>query len=389
MDCDLVVVGGGPVGSGVAALTSKGMRTVVLEEHPEVGVPVQCAGLVTPRVIELAGARETILSSLRGAVVHFPGGLTINVMGKETKAFVVDRKAFDQICQQRALDTGATYMLGTKCLSFSAVGDRMRVETNGSEGRKSIETELLVGADGYKSSVSRMGGLGRPRDSVKGIQADLDHVTEPQHMVHIYLGEKVAPGFFAWIIPCGAFTRVGLCVSRGNGVPSDFLRSFLQRVGLSGARRMSTISGVIPIGPLSRTFADRLMVAGDCAAQAKPLSGGGLYTGLIAAGCAGRTALEAFEAGDYSAAFLSRYQERWKAEIGKELDRGYRIRKIFVLLNDSKIDELGRLMSREDVVDILSTGDIDFPTAVAPALLRSIPSLLKFSPQILGSLLMR
>jgi flavin-dependent dehydrogenase len=84
---------------------------------------------------------------------------------------------------------------------------------------------------------------------------------------------------------------------------------------------------------------------------------------------------------------MSRYQERWRSEIGKELDKGYRIRKVFVRLNDRKIDEVGRLMNRRDVLEILSQGDIDYPSRLAPSILRSIPSLLKFSPQILGSLL--
>jgi flavin-dependent dehydrogenase len=129
------------------------------------------------------------------------------------------------------------------------------------------------------------------------------------------------------------------------------------------------------------------MIVGDAAAQAKPLSGGGLYTGMVAAECAARTAVEALKRNDFSIRMMSRYQEEWRSEIGKELDKGYRIRKVFVRLTDRKIDEVGKLMDRKDVLEILSQGDIDFPSRLAPSILRSIPSLLKLSPQILGSLL--
>lgn len=213
-------------------------------------------------------------------------------------------------------------------------------------------------------------------------------MAEQEH-VHVYLGNNVAPGFFAWKIPCGDFTRIGLCVSEENGPPSAYLRTLMEAEGLDGAERLATYSGVIPLGIRGRTYAERVMIAGDAAAMAKPLSGGGLFTGIISAECAAATALEALERDDLSERSLSRYQRMWKERIGRELDRGYRVRKVFVRLNDKKLDAAGKLMSKPEVRAILESGDIDKPTELAPAVLRSVPSLLRFSPQILGSLLFK
>lgn len=387
MHPDLIVVGGGPVGSRVAALTARSMHTLVLEEHSEVGVPVQCAGLVTPRVVKTACAEDTVLNKISGGVVHFPGGTTIELNGNETKAVVVDRKAFDVACCEKALEAGAEFMTDTRFTSFSRRDDALAVEAVSHGKSRAFHTSLLVGSDGYKSRVGSAASISRPRDSVKGMQTDIGRRLEDQDRLHVYLGRKIAPGFFAWIIPCGDSTRVGLCVKEEYGAPSKFLSSFLKAQGLDGSDRLSSISGIIPIGPPQNTFADRIMIVGDAAAQAKPLSGGGLYTGMVAADCAASTAIEALERNDFSARMLSRYQERWRSEIGKELDRGYRIRKVFVRLTDRKIDEIGKLMDRRDVLEILSQGDIDYPSKLAPSILRSIPSLLRLSPQILGSLL--
>jgi geranylgeranyl reductase family protein len=387
MDSDLIVVGGGPVGSRVAALTAKSMRTLVLEEHEKVGTPVQCAGLVTPRVVEMAGAEGTVLNRISGGVVHFPGGISIELNGKETKAVVVDRRTFDIASQEMALDAGAEFITGTRFTSFFRDQDSLNVEAVSGGEKRTLRANLLVGTDGYKSCVGRAAGIGQSRDMVRGIQTDIDRKLDDQDCIQVYLGQKIAPGFFAWMIPCGDLTRVGLCVSKGHGAPSSFLSSFLKTVGLGDAERLNSISGIIPIGPPQSTYADRVMVVGDAAAQAKPLSGGGLYTGMVAAECASRTAIESLKGNDFSSRMMSRYQERWRSEIGKELDKGYRIRKVFVRLNDRKIDEVGRLMNRRDVLEILSQGDIDYPSRLAPSILRSIPSLLKFSPQILGSLL--
>ena len=48
---DAIVVGAGPSGSYLAHLLSKkGFQVLNLEEHPEVGRPVDCTGVVTNRV---------------------------------------------------------------------------------------------------------------------------------------------------------------------------------------------------------------------------------------------------------------------------------------------------------------------------------------------------
>lgn len=44
---DVVVVGGGPCGSSAAkAAAEKGMKTIMLEEHPEIGIPEHCPGIL-------------------------------------------------------------------------------------------------------------------------------------------------------------------------------------------------------------------------------------------------------------------------------------------------------------------------------------------------------
>ncbi len=386
MDSDLVVVGGGPVGCAVAAITARKFSTLVMEEHVDAGVPVQCAGLVTARVIDMVEAQDSVINRISGMVLHFPGGAELRLDGKETKAVVVDRFKFDQRCKDRAVAAGADYVTGSKFQNFKVEDDGI---TLSAEGRPLARCKLLVGADGYKSGVSKMAGLPPPRDVVKGFESDVDHRMDEQSHVHVYLGNRVAPGFFAWKIPCGNFTRIGLCVSEGNGPPSNYLKTLMENEKLDGFRRLENYSGVIPLGTLRRTYAERVMIAGDAAAMAKPLSGGGLFTGMISAECAAATAIDALEKKDLSIRSLSQYQRLWKERIGRELDRGYRVRKVFVRLSDKKLDDVGKLMLKPDVRAILESGDIDRPTELAPAVLRSVPSLLRFSPQILGSLLLK
>ncbi len=132
-DPELVVVGGGPVGSSVAAQTAS-FSTTVVEEHPEVGSPVQCTGLVHPRVVEMADASKSVINSIRGFKLFFPGGRVLDVRSDEVKALVIDRAAFDRRCCDRAIKEGADVLTGRKFVGFRRDGSKLKVRLEGPEG---------------------------------------------------------------------------------------------------------------------------------------------------------------------------------------------------------------------------------------------------------------
>ena len=61
MQADVLIVGGGPAGAAVAkGLSKNGFSVIIVEEHREIGRPVQCSGLVSPRVLEIAGSSRRV-----------------------------------------------------------------------------------------------------------------------------------------------------------------------------------------------------------------------------------------------------------------------------------------------------------------------------------------
>jgi digeranylgeranylglycerophospholipid reductase len=385
MESDLLVIGGGPAGCGFAARAAKDATVTVLEEHVEIGRPVQCTGLVAPRVVDMAKAKESVICAIRGARFHFPAGTVVDFRSADIKALVVERRSFDQRCAEIAADAGAKILTSSSLVK--AVVKPSGVEARFlREGRpEKCSSSIIIGADGYKSRVSEMTDLAPARERIKGLQVDLD-IEDRSDILDVFIGSKVAPGFFAWRIPCGDFVRVGVCISQGNGPPSQYLRSLLKILELEDAKSLERISGVIPLGFPLRTYADRTILVGDAAGQAKPLSGGGLYTGMTAARIAAEVALAALKEGDLSAERLSEYQCRWKEEIGRELERGYLIRKAYLRLSDKRLEALGKTLDRPEVKEVLATGDIDFPSLLAPQIIKAAPKLLRFAPQVLRSM---
>ena len=360
---DIAVVGGGPAGSACAALLARGHDVTVFEEHPRIGVPVQCAGLISDAAIRLSGVSPSFLATVYGAEAVFPDGTVVEVRSKKPKARVVDRSELDSLMAARAMDAGAEYRMSERVRSVG-VSDGVVLEHSSGTTR----ADLAIGADGPASVVVASIGNNAPSEMIRGIQADVRVEIDRQDMFRMHLGSEFAPGFFAWEIPCGDFTRVGLCTSWSAGPPAQYLKHLLSRLGYSD-KVVGMSCGRIPVGRRRTMSSDRIMLVGDAASQIKPISGGGIYPSMIAAPLLAEVASSAIAENDLSAKRLGEYDRRFEAVVGRELRSGARIRRWFVRMDDDDLNRAGGYSARPDVRTVLDTMEIDNPITVIPKLL--------------------
>jgi len=382
---EVLVVGGGPAGSAAARLLARDHEVTLVEEHSTPGEPLQCAGLVTRRGIP-PFAEESILGQVRGARLVSPLGFTLELEAKGTRACVIDRAQFDKIMFHKAVDEGAVPKLGAAVRNVVPQDESVLHELR-SEGRsEQLVAEVTIGADGYKSVCRRAARLPAPKHMLTGIQVDLKGIDLQSDFVELYFGRNIAPGFFAWAIPAEDLTRVGLCTWDSDLAPAVYLKKLLSRPDFAKARRVSISSGKIPIGPGKSAVRGRIALVGDAACHAKPLSGGGVFTGVSGAELCTRVVHEFLS--DDGSSDLSEYDSLWKDEFGKELSRAFRIRKVFLNLTDKKLDKALRIFAEPDVRQLLERhGDIDYPASLSSSVLKLAPKLAQFSPQIIESLL--
>ena len=109
----------------------------------------------------------------------------------------------------------------------------------------------------------------------------------------------------------------------------------------------------IPLKPLNKTYADRVLVVGDAAGFAKPTTGGGIYYAIRSGEIAAVVANEAFVDGDFSSKLLKRYQSRWKGVMGRELSIGYYARMLYEALGDRRLEYLLSASSEWGIQDEL------------------------------------
>ncbi len=393
-DVDVLVVGAGPAGSTAAfRLAAHGHRVVVVEEHPRVGLPVQCAGLVSQRVLDLAGSDSFVRAPVRGASVFGPSLGSISFRAESPRAFVIERSGLDIYLADRAARAGAEYRTATTFEHrLEADGVRERVRLRAPDGSiRELSARVVIGADGVSSAVARAYRLRRPVEILPAFEAEFPKSPGDADTVEVYLGRRLSPGLFGWWIPDGAGgARVGVaCDADGTSAKAYFDRlvaHLSRRFGAPLGSATAYLASGIPIGTLPRTHGDRVLLVGDAAAQVKPLSGGGIFTGMRCAEIAAAVVHEGLERGDLSAVALAEYDRAWRAELGEELRRALYLRRIFVRLSDDELDAvIAALKGSESETTIVAFGDIDFPTHVVRELLGRSPSLLRLLPKALGA----
>jgi digeranylgeranylglycerophospholipid reductase len=111
------------------------------------------------------------------------------------------------------------------------------------------------------------------------------------------------------------------------------------------------------------------MLVGDAACQTKPISGGGLYPGLMGAIICSQVAVKALMAENFSREFLSGYQLQWNQKMHSELEKALNYREMFVNLSDFQLSLLIKILNTNYWRSLISEYmDIDYPSIVAEKL---------------------
>ena len=344
---DVIVVGAGPAGSSAArAAAERGLEVLLVERELEIGVPDKCGEFVPSlkemrRLIPHAKDLERYFDPPRDLIVNrtryvrfvFPNEREISI---EFEGVVIERKLFDKHLANEAARAGADVSTSVKVVDLLRGGRGIKAKTL--TGLVELESKVVVAADGAYSLVARRAGLplsSDPMDYGVGFQYEMVGVDHDPDYVDMYVGEDVAPGTYAWIIPKGLdVANVGTgvrvpYVKRGMNV-RDYQRNFVEKHPVASpklrrAKPTAVKAGCIPVGgPIEEMVAGNVLAVGDAGGHTVPTVGGGIPTGLVIGSIAGEVvASHVLEGGS-----LSAFDVAWRAELGETLKNSLRIRRM-------------------------------------------------------------
>jgi len=350
---DIIIVGAGPVGCKVGKLTAKhGLKVLILEEHPEIGVPIQCSGLVSHRIFKLSGvSRKVVVNKVRKARFYCSN----NYIELESKknVYVVDREKFDKEIAAKCEDAGAKIKTSTRFEDYKRVKNIIEVKTT----KDNFQTKILIGADGPNSTVANSAGIKLPDNILIGIQVTVESHLNP-NMVELWFGSKISPDFFGWVIPENEnFARVGLASSKKV---AECFNIFIKMRIKNKMKFKNKLAGPIRYGLIESSVSDNVILVGDAACHIKPFSGGGIIYGLIGANFASDACIKALDEEDYSSKFFKEnYDNVWKNRLAGPIRKGLIMKNLIHSFSDRKLSFLFSAVNATRIKKILEYADMD------------------------------
>ena len=304
---DIVVVGAGPAGAIAARMAAEaGMETLLIEKRLEIGTPVRCGESfelhTASRYLDDIPNQPWVNTITEFFSIHNTMGDCV-VVPPISPSIIADRKIFDREVAYTAAAAGAQVLVNTRAegLLFDDEGAVVGVKINCMGAKHDVYCKVVIAADGTESQVARWAGL-------KSIPSLSDLYVGTQFLVsglrgqirtdtsHYYVGEALAPGGYVWVFPKSEDTaNIGIVISgdRAEGTSAQaHLERFMQQHFPKARSVLGQVTGGIPItGGLKRLVADGVMVVGDAAHQADPLTAGGIVLGMVAGDYAGNVIL--------------------------------------------------------------------------------------------------
>ena len=349
----IIVVGAGPVGCYTAQLLKHyGYNPVILEEHPEVGKPVSCAGIVGKGIFEemrLPVSRKSVVNTINGAKVSF--NETSFELRRPGVALIVDRASFDKELSQKL-----EIEFKTELQDIHQIKDGYLLKTNNGE----YFADLVIGADGPNSRVRRALGFTSDMKLYRGYQYRVKMEAERQDQVTV---SYIKPfSLFTWLIPeMDGVVRLGTICNN----PYQELNNYMEKNGLKG-EIIEKNAGAIPIGNCELVRGNAALV-GDAACQVKPITSGGIYYGMKSA----ELLVDSIREGN-----LAQYTAKWSEEFGQEIKVCLLLRyilenmgddilkKLFEYVRDNAklIEQIGDFENHSSVIWSLASNPRTYPT---------------------------
>ncbi|MDX6383551.1 MAG: hypothetical protein QOK48_1124 [Blastocatellia bacterium] len=353
---DVLIAGAGPAGSFAAERLAQGGARVALFDGRPPGEPKACGGGVTSKALK---AWPHLLDAVGRTIdeldLYSPAGKRLHLKLDEPFA-VYSRIAFDTFLRERALKAGSE-VIAEKISGrgFKRSGEGWIVQT---QNGKEFSTTWLVGADGANSAIAKKLAGPLPPAEMEvafGYRAPLPNQGRAATVV-AFLPQWVG---YAWAFPRPDHISFGIATTQDafdhealDKLLWDFMVSYYEvaqvgnlrssmRIWSSGKdeaqvnklrhirtelkesaeRYAARIPGLEPrTWDTRHACGEQWALLGDAAGFADPVTGEGIYYALRSA--------ELF-AESYLAGSPLKYEELWRQDFGRELQRAARMRRKF------------------------------------------------------------
>ena len=353
--CDVLIIGAGPAGASLALyLAKEGIGTILIDKKAEIDNPVRCAEYVSAAISRLFDGPILGISCSTASMDTYIDYKYVNTIS--SPGFMLDRPVFMKSLINRFTENGGKFLPETRAVSFDdgyggcgKQGKKQKEWQNNSSGmvstiiqgsngeRSAVKSKIVVGADGPNSIV------GKHIEStnsgyISGLGENIPVEAKDKKKTLIFFSPEIEGGY-GWLFPKESSINLGIgCQSPGKSISLKSLyNGFKRKVasmglleltrGLIPTERMA--AGLIPSsGMLKETVSKSYILAGDAAGLTNPITGAGIYNGVLSAKIISGIIPRALKAGDPS--LLTMIEKEYEDTFGISLERAVEKRKMLM-----------------------------------------------------------
>ncbi len=364
---DFVIVGASIAGLYAGMKLAKNERKVcIIDRKKIIGIPVRCAEATGNRY-ELSRFLDIdeswIACDIKGLAVHFNMEAPLVKSIKDT-GLILHRDRFEKALAQKTTEYGADILLekNVSRLIWNHTTCKGVMCDNG----EMVLGNVIIGADGCESKIGQWAGLTRYiplKDAFSCVQYRVTSGFCNDNYLHFFIGSDIISKGYIWIFPKSSkeiSVGAGLYGStKGAPKAKELLDIFIEK-NIPSAVCKNFVTGCVPLAICSRKLAKgNVVVIGDAARQANPLSTGGIMNTLEAADLAVESLLKIKSINDPQH-FLTEYSQKWSNTQRNQQKIFYIFKEIYLECNDREILEILKKASALYKHDIDRTGPFKF-----------------------------
>jgi flavin-dependent dehydrogenase len=275
---DLAIVGGSFSGLACAnSASARGLSTVVFDKKSAPESSTQSTGIFVKEIADQIDLPSRLTRKIHGVRLYSPSLNYIDLVSPGYYFLATDTCEVLKWLALQAQDSGCELRFGQNVIQ-AYIRDSQIVLPN-----QQTACSYLIGADGARSRVAKLFGLGQNNDILLGIEYEVEGITNlDRDFLHVFLDSELAPGYIAWVVPGVLYSQVGLA-SKYPRKPNikKFYNIVEKKFGGKNTRIRSRRGGFIPCGGTVRPFSrNNVCLLGDAAGMVSPMTAGGIHPAI-------------------------------------------------------------------------------------------------------------